>query len=121
MSARLGFFSSKRGTEAVHLPKGRARRLDIQLPRLSQECGLTEVVGLEQRARGFANGAGEDGRIDANKIPLVEVIVYGLLDLVTNAQTRALEAGPKPEMAVIQEELDPVLFGLDRVFLRSAE
>ena len=44
-----------------------------------------------------------------------------LFDLVTNAQTRTLDAGPKPEMAMIQEEFHPVLLGLDRVLLRSSE
>ncbi len=59
---------------------------------------------------------GQDGGVDPNEIPVVEEIMDGLLHLGPDLEPRSLLGGAQPEVPVIQEELDPVLLGLDRVF-----
>ena len=113
MAPGLGLLGAEGGTEAVHLAECGTRRLHVQLPGLRQEGALAEVFGLEQGARGFADGAGEDGGVDADEIALVQEVVDALLHLGADAQAGALGRGAQPEMPVIEQELDAVLLGLD--------
>ena len=117
MPAGLGLLCPERGAEAVDLPERRRRGLHVELSRLGEEGALAEVVGLEERARVLADGAREDGRVDADEAPVVEEVVDGLLDLVAHAQAGALLRRAEPQVPEVQEEVHPVVFGLDGIVL----
>src|SRR5207253_1555032 len=63
----------------------------------------------------LADRRGENRCIDAQKAARVEEIVNGLLDFVPNRKDRPLAAAAKPEMPVVQQEIDSVFLGLNRI------
>src|SRR6476660_5687734 len=115
MAARLGFLRAERGTKRVDLPERRGGCLAVQLPRLREvRSPLVEVFGREQTAA-FADGRRENRRVDAEKPTLVEKIVDRLLDLIADGKDRPHAITAQPEVAVIEQEIDSVLFRLNGV------
>ena len=119
MTAGLGFFGAKGGTEAVDLAEGHTSGLQVKLSRLGQVGLLAEVVGLEQSGSTLASGRGEHGRIDEHKAPVVEEVATSLTDFMADPQQRVRPGGAQPKMAVVQEEFRAVLLGRDGVVLRG--
>ena len=122
VAARLRLLGPEGGAEAVHLAERRRGGLHIKLPRLREVRGAEiEVLGLEEGARRFADGAGEDGSVDVNEPLVVEEVVDRPDDLVPDAHDRDLPRAPQPQVAVLEEEIDAVLLGLDRKVGRRAQ
>jgi hypothetical protein len=119
VAARLGLLGAERRAEAVDLAERRRGRLAVELAGLREVRLLLEVVDLEQARAALADGAGQDGRVDAHEAALVEEVVDRLLDLAAHAHDGALLAGPQPEVAVVEQEVDAVLLRLDRVLVAA--
>src|SRR5207249_9503691 len=105
-------------SEAVDLAEGETGGLEVELPRLAQIGLLIEIVGLEQRRRALARRRSQDRGIDEDEIALVEEVPDRLADLAADAQESVLLRRTEPEVAMIQEEIGPVLLRGDRVVVR---
>ena len=121
MTARLRLLRPEGRPEAVDLAEGRAGALHIELPGLGQERPVAEVVGLEERSRGFADRAGQDRRVDPHEVTLVEEVVDRLLDLGAHLEAGPLHVRTQPQMPVVEEEFDAVLLRLDRELRAGAD
>ena len=121
VTAGLRLLGPEGRPEAIDLAERRTGAFDIQLPGLRQERALAEVVGLEERSRGFADRAGQNRRVDTHEITLVEEVVDRLLDLGAHPEPGPLHVRPQPQVTVVQQELDAVLLRLDRELLAGAD
>src|SRR5215208_7794214 len=94
---------------------GGGERLAVELARLREVRGpLLEVLGREEAAP-LADRRGQDRRVDADEVALVEEVLDPLLDLVPHAKDGGLGRTAEPEVAMVQQVIDPVLLRLDRV------
>src|SRR4029077_10587545 len=90
-------------------------RLAVQLARLRQiRSAQVEILGAEQPAS-FSDRRRKNRSIHEGEIPLVKEIADRLLDFVSYPPDRALLRRPQPEVAVVEEEIDAVLFWLGRI------
>jgi hypothetical protein len=121
VTPRLGFLGAEGGAEAIDPAEGHAGRLEIQLARLGQIGGTTEVIRLEQRGSALARGGSQDRRVDVDVSALVEVVPAGVDNLVPHAQDGAGRAGAQVQVALIEQELDAVLLGLNRILARFVD
>ena len=111
MAAGLGFLGAEGGAEAVDLAEGQCCRFDVELAGLG-EVGLVvvEVVHLEELTGTFAGVGSEDGWVGADEAVEVEVLGRGAHDGGADAEDGGLARGAEPEVAVLHEEVDAVLF-----------
>ncbi len=118
MAPRLRFLGAKSRAEAVDPTQRRRRRLDVQLSGLC-EIGWTEVkvLGREQSPRRFTDGAGQDRRVHVDEAAVVEEVADRLDDLVPHPHDRHLPRRSKPEVAVLEQKVDPMLLELDRIVI----
>ena len=117
MPARLRLFGTERGAEGVDTPHRGGEGFAVQLSRL-REIGraFVEVIGAEQ-AGPLADGGGENGRVAADEITRVEEVVHRLFELVPHAHDGDLPLTAQPEGAVVEQEVNAVLLGLDRILV----
>ena len=111
----MDFSARKVGTEAVDPLERRAGGLDVELTGLRQVCVLAEVVGLEESACVLTDRTRQDGCVDLCEVPVVKEVGDGLLDFVADLEAGALLRRAEPEVSVIQQELDAMFLGLNRV------
>ena len=111
VAAGLGFFGAEGGAEAVDLAEGERGGFDVELAGLG-EVGLVvvEVVHLEELGGAFAGVGCEDRRVGADEAVGVEVLRCGAHDGGADAEDGGLARGAEPEVAVLHEEVDAVLF-----------
>ena len=111
VAAGFGFFGAEGGAEAVDLAEGEGGGFDVELAGLG-EVGLVvvEVVHLEELGGAFAGVGGEDGWVGADEAVGVEVLGCGAHDGGADAEDGGLARGAEPEVAVLHEEVDAVLF-----------
>jgi hypothetical protein len=122
VSAGLRLLGSKGGAEAVDLPQGGGRRLDVELPGLREVClAEVEIVGREEISRLLTDRSRQDRRVHQGEPLLVEVVADGLLDLVAHPGDRGLPAAPEPQVSMLEEESRPMFFGGDRILEARAE
>ena len=116
VAARLGFFRAKGRPEGVDLAERHGRRFDVELAGL-REVGflVVDVLDFEKRGGAFAGGRREDGRFGQDVALRIHVFVRGANGFGANAQDRGLARRANPEMPVVQQEIDAVLFQLDRI------
>lgn len=69
----------------------------------------------------LADRTGQDRRVDAHEVTLVEEVVDRLLHLRAYPKAGSLKGRSQPQMPVVEEEIDPVLLGLDGVLLRGGD
>ena len=114
VAAGLRFFGAEGGAEAVDLAEREGGGFDVELAGLG-EVGLVvvEVVHLEELGGAFAGVGREDGRIGADEAVVVEVLGGGAHDGGADAEDGGLARGAEPEVAVLHEEVDAVLFERD--------
>ena len=93
------------------------RSLDIELTRLGQIGRLAEIPRLEKCPGMLTNRARENRRIDPGETATVEKVVYRLGYLGAHLEAGALQRRTQPEVSVIEQKVDAVLFGLDRVLV----
>ena len=111
VAAGFGFFGAEGGAEAVDLAERERGGFDVELAGLG-EVGLVvvEVVHLEELGGAFAGVGGEDGWVGADEAVGVEVLGCGAHDGGADAEDGGLARGAEPEVAVLHEEVDAVLF-----------
>src|SRR5690606_576565 len=97
------------------------RRLDVELAGLREVGLLVEVIDLAEAGAALADRAGQDRGIDTREAALVEEVGDRLLDLIAHTHDGALLLRPQPEVTMIEQEVDTVLFRLDRVFGARAD
>jgi hypothetical protein len=110
VAAGFGLFRTEGGAEAVDLAEGEGCGLDVKLAGLGEEGRFAEVIDGEEGRGAFAGGWGEDGRIGADEAVGVEILGGGAHDFGTDAEDGGLARGADPEMAMLHEEVDAVLF-----------
>src|SRR4051812_255165 len=119
MAPRLRLFCAEGRSETVDLSERCGRRFAVKLARLRQISGsFVEVLGAEQ-ATPLPNRRCKNRSVDKREAALVEEIPDGLLGFVPDPRDRALTRGSQPEVTVVEEKIDAVLFGLDRVVDRT--
>jgi hypothetical protein len=119
VTARLALLGPERGTQAVDAPERHRRGLHVQLTALGEVRLVVEVLGLEQRRRALAGTRGENGCIDQREPFAVHELAERRHDLRAHAEDRLLARRSEPEVAVVHEEIHPVLLGRDRVVARE--
>ena len=122
MAARLRFLRAERWAERIHLAQRHGRGFDVELAGLREIRLLVEVIDREQRGRAFASGWSQNRRIGQREAALVEKVAGSLDDLGAHAQDRRLARRAHPEMAVLHQEFDAMLFqrNRERIVLRHA-
>ena len=115
MAARLALFRAEGRAEAVDFAKGEDIGLVVELAGLGQVGRLAVEIDLEERCSALGGVGREDWRIDVEEAVVVEPVADGTNDGGAHAQYGPLAAGANPEVAVFDEKLDAMLFGLDRV------
>src|SRR5690606_9191599 len=113
VAPRLGFLGAERRPEAVDATERGRSRLAVQLTGLGEVCLLLEVVDLEQARAALTDRAGQDRRVDADEVALVEEVVDCLLDFAAYADDRPLLARAEPQVTMVEQEVDAVLLRLD--------
>ena len=115
VAAGLGFFRAEGWAERIDLAERHGGGFDVELAGLRQVRLLFEVVDGKQRGGPFAGGGRQDGRIGQRESVAVEEIAGGANDFGADAQDGCLALRAQPEMAVLHQEVDAVLFGRDRI------
>ena len=77
---------------------------------MSSKYGVSKSVEVPSHALGV-----RIGRVDEHEVALVEEVAARLHDLVPHASARRAGSGAKVEVPVVEQELDAVVFRLDRV------
>ncbi len=116
VAARLGFFRAKCGAERVDLAESHGGGFDVELAGLRQ-VGLlvVNVIYFEERGGAFAGSGREDGRVGERVALGVHVIARGADGFGADAQDRGLARRANPEMALVEQKIDAVLFELNRI------
>ena len=116
MSACFRLFRAECWAEAIHIPKRHRIRFVIKLSRLREiNFFIFEVIHFEQRAGAFAGGRREDGRIHQCEAMRIKVIANPFHHFMTHANGGMLAAAAEPQMAMIHQKIDAVVFRRDRV------
>ncbi len=91
-----------------------ASGFDIELAAL-REVGLlvVNVIHFKERAGAFASGGGEHGGIGEGVALRVHEFAGGANRFGANAEDGGLARGADPEMALVEQEIDAMLFELD--------
>jgi len=119
VTPRLRFLGAEGRAEAVDLAKSGRCRFSIELTGLRQiRRPFVEVLRCEQSTT-LADRRGEYRSVHQGEIALVEEVADRLFGLVADPRDRALPRRSQPEMPVVEEEVDPVLFWLDRIVDRA--
>ena len=116
VAAGFGFFGAEGGAEAVDLAERERGGLDVELAGLREVGHLfIEVLHLEEVGGAFAGVGCEDGRVGADESIDIKVFCSSPHDGCSNAEDGGLARGAEPEVAVLHEEVDAVLFARDGV------
>ncbi len=116
MAACFRLLGAEGRPEAVDLAERSHIRLVVKLAGLRQIGWFAKIVDLKQRGRIFPGGRGEDGRVDQQVAVIVQPVADRANDRRPDAQNRPLAQRPHPQVAVIHQEFDAVILGLDRIF-----
>src|SRR5215467_6355462 len=112
MATGLGFLSAEGRAEAVDFSERGRSRLVIKLSGLSKiRFGIFEIIDAEQRRGSFAGGGREDRGIHKQEPMRIEIVSHGPYYFSAYGKDGMLAARAKPEMAIVHQEFNPVLFG----------
>src|SRR5262249_9252473 len=122
VAARLGLLGAEGGDEAEDLAEADHAAFDIQLAGLRQiGVAQIEVLGREQVRGALSRHRCQDGRIEAHEALVVQPLLRSGDHLGADAQQRVLLGRAHPQVAVLHQELDAVLLGLDRILRRDLD
>ena len=114
--AGLALLGTEGRAEDVRLSDGHRRSLAIELSGLGQErLAQIEVGHLEERGGTLARGGREDRGVHQGEPARVEVIADRLDDAVAHREDQPLPRRAQPEVPLLLQEPDAVLFRLDGV------
>ena len=74
---------------------------------------------VPKSAAALTDGGGENRSVDEGEVPFVEEIADCLLDFVADRAIAALARCAEPEVPVVEQEVDAVFLGLDRIVDRA--
>ena len=119
VAARLRFFGAKRGPERIDLAQRGGRGFHVELAGL-REIGLlvVDVIHFEKRGGAFAGRGRENRRVGECVALRVHEIARGANRFGANAQDGRLARRANPQVALVEQEIDAVLFQLNRIGLR---
>ncbi len=111
VTAGFGFFGAEGGAEAVDLAERHGGGFEIELAGLG-EVGLFvfEVVHLEEFGGAFAGVGSQDRRVGAGEGVDIKILSSRAHDGGADAKDGGLARGAEPEVAMLHEEVDAVLF-----------
>ena len=119
MASRFALLRAEGGAKAVRAPERRRRRLHVELTRLREvRAVVAVVVRLEEGAGALACVGREDGRVDQREAATIEEVPHGLDDGVAHPDDGVLALRAQPEVAVVHQEVGPVVLGADGVLGR---
>jgi len=113
----LGLLGPEGGAEAVDLPEGHGVGLVVELTALGQVGLVAEVTGLEEGGRALAGTGRQDRTVHAQEALVIQPFGDRAHDLGADAQDRVLARRADPQVAMVHQEVGPVLLGRDGVFL----
>src|SRR6266567_2849238 len=114
-SSRDLFFSAEGGAERVNLAKSHRDGFGIKLAALRQIGFLiVDVIHFEQSGRAFAGGGREHGCVSERVALAVHEFARGANGFGANAENGRLARRSNPQVALIEQEINAVLFELDR-------
>src|ERR1700674_5883032 len=114
VAAGLGFFSAEGRAEGVDLAESHGDGFGIELAALGQVGFLiVDVVDFEKGGGAFAGGGREHGRVGERVALAVHEFARGPDGFSANAENGGLAGRTNPEMALIEQEIDAMLFELD--------
>lgn len=120
--ASLALLGAEGGTEGVDLAQRHGAGLGVQLPALGEvRLVLVEQVDLEQVRRALHRRGHEEGRVEAHVVAGAEEVVDAALHLVAYTEDGPRRLMPQVQVAVLEEEVDAVLLGRDRVVAACAD
>ena len=117
VAAGLRLLRAEGWPEAVHLAERHRGGFNVELAGLRQKRRIAEVIDGKQRGGAFASRRRQDRRLGQGEALVVEEIMRRAHDLAANPQDRRLPLAAYPQMAMLHQELDAVLFRRDRVRL----
>ena len=135
MAGGVGVFSPEGGAEGINVAEGHGEGLTVELAGNGQVGGLAEEVlgvidlavlglgdvvqvkggDLEHFARALAVGAGNQGRVDIHKVPILEELVDGHGGEAADAEHRLEGVGAGTQMVDGAQELHGVALGLEGI------
>ena len=116
MTAGLRFFSAKCWAEAIDLAECHGIRFVVKLAGLRQiYFFIFEIIHFEKRRGPFASRRREDWRIHQHEAVRIEIIPNTLDHFVPHSYGRMLPPAAQPQVAMIHQKVDAVLFGRDRI------
>ncbi len=119
MASGLGLLGAECRTESVDIAQRGGRSLAVQLTCLGQiRVPLVEIFGREEAAP-LSDRARQNRRVYADELPLIEKVIQRLLGFGADPRYRHLPGAAEPQMSMIQQEVDSVFLGLDRVIDRA--
>src|SRR6266403_4832765 len=114
MTARLRFFSAEGRAEGVDPAESHRDGFGVELAALRQVGFLVvDVIHFEEGGRAFAGGGGEHGRVGKRVALAIHEFARGADGLGANAEDGSLAGRSNPQMALIEQEIDAMLFELD--------
>src|SRR5437667_8781482 len=113
MPTRFGFLSSERRAKAINFTKGSRGRLVVKLAGLSEVGFLIKVSNLKKRSSPLASRRSKNGCIDQGKSAIIKESANRPNDFMPHFQDRMLSGRANPEMAIVHQKFDTVLFGGD--------
>ena len=117
MPARLRFFRPESRSKRIYLAHRHRHRLAIQLAALTQKCRLSVKIGFKQSAGAFTSVARENGGIHLYKALSLKVFVYRKNDGVTDAHDCPLTRTAQPQMALVHQKFNAMLFFGNRIVI----
>ena len=135
MAGGVGVFRAEGGAEGVDVAESHGEGLGVELAGNGQVGGLAEEVlriidlavlglgdvvqvkggDLEHFSRALAVGAGDQGRVNVDKIPILEELVDGHGGKAADAEYRLEGVGAGTQMVDGAQELHGVALGLEGV------
>src|SRR5262249_15012674 len=117
VAARFRLLGAEGRPEAIDLAERLRTGLEIELAALCQVSLLVEIGRVGQRGGASARSRREDGRVEKYEAAGVEILAAGARDLAADAQHGVLAGRAQPQMAVVEQEGDPVFLRRDRILL----
>ena len=116
------FLGTERRAETVDAAERHRIRFVVQLPALRQVRGLVvEILRRKQSRRAFAGRRRKDRRIGEDESARVEEIAHGIDDFVADPKDCLLPFAANPQMASIEQVVDPVLLRRNWIIVRLAD
>ncbi|MNO60146.1 hypothetical protein D3C76_507490 [compost metagenome] len=113
----FGFFSTEGRSERIYFPKRHRSSFHVKLTTLRQICILIKIFRMEQVGCSFCRCRCQNRRIYQGKTILIKKLLNCANNFRTNHHNRALFAGTKPQVTMVHQEINAMLFRSNRIII----